>query len=604
MSDFLLQINQSQGARDLVKLMQGTYAHRHPEGKMFQFPWGKLGVLDERFGQNVFELGGTVVAWVGDPVNRISTGFLQALVDCASQARTESKNSATVRTGSVLDQLNGSFSFIVADAQGFSVITDPMNYVQVYSAFDQNGNIVSVGTHSDLVAKIAGQAGALDLTSLGEFLNSGTPLFPNTVYQNVKELYPGSLYGIAISGQAPRLSRRVYWTPPAEVQGNYDERALADELREVLLTIVRARCQVRNVGVFLSGGLDSRLIMAAVPPDVECVGLTFSNNPNRETRTAQKVADCYHREWVPLLRDKDYLADCLKDSVRLIGCEYEWTCGQVIGVAPALAKLNLDVILEGTLFNDYFTAFCAREWQPKKRLGGLLPSHYRKTDWNYLNQISNFCRSNFRRELVGAMEERRKQTYDLLADTQRGSVAEWLEIYPFTQDPSVGYYPAERRTLPVRLAAMDRRALDFSFRCPIELKLGSRLYKKAVCSIYGNGNNIPNANDGVRPGSSHLSRLAQRGIHELKRKGTRQWAQLRGRAEVPHSWHDYQRYWRESAKLRKLCVEYGPNLDKFDGLLFEGRGRDLLAQTDLHWEYGFRLLQLAVWQETIRGYSF
>jgi hypothetical protein len=72
---------------------------------------------------------------------------------------------------------------------------------------------------------------------------------------------------------------------------------------------------------------------------------------------------------------------------------------------------------------------------------------------------------------------------------------------------------------------------------------------------------------------------------------------------VPHSWHDYQGYWRESVKLRQLCLEYGWNLDEFDGVLFKGCGRDLLERTDLHWEYGFRLLQLAVWRDLIRGYA-
>ena len=201
------------------------------------------------------------------------------------------------------------------------------------------------------------------------------------------------------------------------------------------------------------------------------------------------------------------------------------------------------------------------------------------------------------------MTERRHATYEKFADPKRGSVAEWMEIYPFTQDPTVGYYPAERRTLPVRLVAMDRRALDFSFRCPIELKLGSRLYKKAACSIYGKGNEIPNANDGVRPASGHWSRLTQRAVHETSRKVGRIRAQLNGGEHVQHSWHNYQRYWRESPRLKQLCQEYGPNLDEFDGSFLAGDGRKLLNNPELHWEYGFRLLQLAVWRQIIRSYS-
>ena len=74
-----------------------------------------------------------------------------------------------------------------------------------------------------------------------------------------------------------------------------------------------------------------------------------------------------------------------------------------------------------------------------------------------------------------------------------------------------------------------------------------------------------------------------------------------GQTRVPHSWHDYQRYWRESVKLRELSRQYGHRLDEFDGMLFAGRGRELLNNPELHWEYGFRLLQLAVWRELTAG---
>jgi asparagine synthase (glutamine-hydrolysing) len=604
MSDFLLTLGQGGGAADLAKMAQSIYPGRHPESRRFEFPWGSLAVLEERFGNNIYHANGAVVAWVGDLLTTTSEKFFEDLLSFTKDVRNRpGTGEGSKLSHATLDLLNGSFAFMIADARGFSVITDLMNYVQVYMASDEQGHILSVGTHPDLVASVGGQAAKLDLTSVGEFLNAGTPLFPNTVYSNVKELSPGSIYSVAVSNQGQRTNRGIYWVPPYEVRTGYDEGVLAEELRNVLLSIVRSRCEVGKAGVFLSGGLDSRLIMAAVPESVECVGLTFSNNANRETRTAKRVAACYNREWLLLSREQEYLADCLVDAVKLTGCEYEWTCAQVIGVAKQVESLNLDVILEGTLFNDYFTAFCAREWQLEKRWGGLLPSQYRTIPWNYLDQIAGFCRRNLSGKILGLMQQRRQKTYHTLADPKRGSPAEWMEIYPFSQDPSVGYYPAERRTLPIRLAAMDRRALDFSFRCPIELKLGGRLYRQVARTIYGNGNRIPNANDGVRPDSGHWSRLIQRGVHELKRKGNKFIGQLRGRAEIPHSWHDYQRYWRESAKLRQLCHEYGPNLDEFDGLLIEGRGRDLLASTDLHWEFGFRLLQLAVWRKLTRRYT-
>jgi hypothetical protein len=603
MSDFFIQVKPGATANPLLALARAPYSHRRPDGKGFVFPWGSVAVLEERFGKNIFVIKGTLVAWVGDLIADVSEPFLESLLAGVLELRSGNvETGPALRSHPAFARLNGCYAFVIADAQGFSVITDPMNYVQAYLATDDRGAITAVGTHPDLTAKIGGQVSALDLVSVGEFLNAGTPLFPNTVYRNVKELHPGSVFTVTLATQGQRLNRDVYWSPPDESRNGTSGAALAEELRDILLSIVRARCQGRT-GVFLSGGLDSRLIMAAVPRDVECVGLTFSNHPNRETRTAQRVAACYGREWNLIVREPDYLANCLLDSIKLTGCEYDWICAQVIGVARDLAKLDVNVILEGTLFNDYFTAFCARDWRHHKHWGGFLPNRFEKAGWNYVDQITPVWRGHFSGDLLGLMRERRQHTWQAFADPRRGSAAEWMEIYPFTQDPTVGYWPAERRTLPVRLVAMDRRALDFSFRCPIEYKLGSRLYKKAACKIYGKGNRIPNANDGVRPNSSHWSRLGQRAVHEAKRRSARLVNQLRGRSQVPHSWHDYPRYWRENARMKQFCQQYGPNLDDFSGTLFAGNGRELLTGGTLSWDNGFRLLQLAVWRELVRGYT-
>ncbi|MHC4808163.1 MAG: hypothetical protein ACYTBX_18175, partial [Planctomycetota bacterium] len=71
---------------------------------------------------------------------------------------------------------------------------------------------------------------------------------------------------------------------------------------------------------------------------------------------------------------------------------------------------------------------------------------------------------------------------------------------------------------------------------------------------------------------------------------------------VQGSWHDYQKYWRESEKLDQLRQQYGANLNQFDGILFKDSGQELLENKDLDWHYGFRLLQLAVWLGIIGEY--
>lgn len=603
MSDFLVSMGKQYSGSDLLRLIKRPYPEHGPVGKYFDFPWGSVAILKERLANNIFEAGGAVIGWVGDLLTAISEQSLDALLKYKRFKGLRPDASAYFESDGFVQSLNGAYAVLFAHDEGFSVITDLANFIQVYSGADRSGNLASVGTHPDAVASASAEELCLDMVSLGEFLSAGTPIFPNTAYEHVKELNPATFYNIDMTAKKAEIRSFPYWSPPKELRQSYDEREHAKELEGILLSIVGDRCMGKRVGVFLSGGLDSRLIMAAIPRTFDCVGLTFCNYPNRETWTAKRVADCYRRDWFMFVRDAEFLADCMIDAIKFTGCEYEWVSAQLIGHGRDVSDLDLSVILEGTLFNDYFKAYCACDWTLQKRMGGLLPSTYRRKRYDYVNSLPEYWQKNLTNETVEQIKARRKAFFEERAEFGRGSVAEWLGVYPFSQDCTIGYWPAERRVLPVRLVAMDKRVLDFTFSCPIELKLGGRILILAARHIYGPGARIPNANDGVRPGSGHWSRLAQRTVRKLQDRTTDVLERLGKKPRVQHSWHDYPKYWKESRKLADLIQQYGANLQAFDGRLFKGRGLDLLKSEDTGWRDGFRLLQLAVWIDIIKEYK-
>jgi hypothetical protein len=149
---------------------------------------------------------------------------------------------------------------------------------------------------------------------------------------------------------------------------------------------------------------------------------------------------------------------------------------------------------------------------------------------------------------------------------------------------------------------MDRRILDLVFKCPFELKLGGRLFTQAAMKVYGPGAKIPSANDGVRPGSGHFWRVIQRAIRKSHDRAVSILEKLGKEPKIQHSWHDYQKYWRESTKLDELREQYGSNLDQLDGVLFKQSGLALLQSKDTAWQCGFCLVQLAVWLGVIKEY--
>lgn len=607
MCDFLVSLGKRHSGKDLLNLIKKPYGSRAPEGKFFDFSWGSIAVLFDQIAnnKNILARNGLACCWIGDLVMADFDRSFERLIKRITELNKCGEVKAnSLRTDGTFEKLNGAFVILIAGEEVLSIITDPLDFTPVFIA-KKKGGIAALGTHPDLVATISGNSSKLDRVSVGEFINIGTPSFPNTMYENVKQLRAGSVHRLKLQGnQQMAPKEHTYWQPPKEMREGYNEneKELAEELAESFLAAVRDRCRARGAGVLLSGGLDSRLIMASVPPDLECMGFTFCDYPNREMRTAQKIAKCYNRRWYPLVRDKEYIGNNIVDTVMFTGCEYDWIHAHSLGFEDVINSSGVDVVFNGAWVGCFLRAPLADEWIQVNRLGGILPAKYRRETFEYVNKLTPFLLQNVKKPVVEQVRARRQSFYKETVEAGRGSLAEWLEENPITQRPEISAWAVERRVFPARSVGVDKRLLDFSFRCPVELKLGNRIFLKAALNVYGPSVNIADANDGVRPGSSHWPGLAQRAVRKFQDRTGRILARLGKEPRVQHSWHDYQKYWQESNKLAQLISEFGSNLDEFDGQVFEGYALDLLKRKDIDWRSGFRLLQLAVWRGITKGY--
>jgi asparagine synthase (glutamine-hydrolysing) len=606
MSDFIVSIGKKWTGDDLLNLLKCPYGERAPEGQCFDFGWGTAAVLKERiaYNKNIVTRNRTTLAWVGDLVTDMSNGYIDALISRIENIRdSEQHEVCSLESDEIFKKLNGAFAIVLFQETGFSIVTDLLNYTQVYAGQNKDGTIASVGTQPDIVAGI-GDCCDFDTVSLGEYLNSGRATFPNTMYLNVKQLEPGSLYIVSAQKNGEvEITGSKYWSPPKELTGTVNENELAADMRKSFLSAVEDRSVGKKVAVSLSGGLDSRLIIASVPRQVDCIALTFCDEINREARTARKIAKCFGRPWYPLYRDKEYVGDTAVQTIRLTGCESDWVHAHGVGFAEAIESEGITELLSGTWVGCFLRAYCAEDWNQVKHAAGILPAVYKKTPYEYVDKLTPFSKQHLSNHILKQIHSRRQIFYEKTVDLERGSIAEWLEVNPITQGPEIAEWSAERRLLPMRLVGADRRLLDIAFKTPTALKLGNRIFFMAAMDIYGKAAHIPSANDGVRPGSGHWWRLLQRAVRKFQDRTTRILEKLGKEPKIQHSWHDYPKYWRESGKLRELIREYGANLEQFDGILFKESGQDLLVRKDLHWQDGFRLLQLAVWKGLVKDYK-
>lgn len=99
----------------------------------------------------------------------------------------------------------------------------------------------------------------VELGKIVEFLNFGYLPFANSIYQGVNQVTPGSFVTFTSSG----IVEKSFWNFDAPALEQPDTKDLLNHSKSLLLDSVAARIpKEREFGIYLSGGIDSALILA------------------------------------------------------------------------------------------------------------------------------------------------------------------------------------------------------------------------------------------------------------------------------------------------------------------------------------------------------
>ena len=172
----------------------------------------------------------------------------------------------------------GMFAFAIADTDTGTVILarDRLGIKPLYLA-ETPGRLRFASSLQSLL-----QAGdvdtSLDKVALHHYFSfhSVVPA-PHTIYHGIRTLPPATVRIITPDG---RSTERRYWTPnfePDEARADWDEQRWQHELLDSLRTSVRRRMVADvPVGVLLSGGIDSSLVVALLAEQGQRDLATFS----------------------------------------------------------------------------------------------------------------------------------------------------------------------------------------------------------------------------------------------------------------------------------------------------------------------------------------
>lgn len=292
-----------QGAEEALKRAVGILQHRGPDGNGFYFSkevglgHSRLAIIDLQTGEQPLsnEDGSLVLIVNGEFYNykELNQGLLQN----GHRLKTKTDSETFIHLyedlsiSEALGRLNGMWALALWDDRKKRLILarDRAGKKPLYYSCNNDGLLFA----SEIKALLAFPDVdlAINEMALALYLKYGYIPAPYSIYKSIYK-FPAASYGVYENGQ---LKIRPYWHLPDKLDCDRSEAEWTEELAAVLDDAVRLRL-VSDVplGVFLSGGIDSSLIVSHMVDHVKgrvrtfCIG--FNEPSYDESLHAETVA--------------------------------------------------------------------------------------------------------------------------------------------------------------------------------------------------------------------------------------------------------------------------------------------------------------------------
>jgi asparagine synthase (glutamine-hydrolysing) len=306
--------------RGLLERMRDLIAHRGPDGAGLYLGPGvglghrRLSIVDVAQGQQPMYSQDRrfVIVYNGEVFNHpaLKTELEAAGVRYRTHSDTETVLHLYERMGErAVERMRGMFALAIWDSleRRLFLARDRYGVKPLYYAHRLDGTLIFGSEIKALLPALDSRPG-LNREALPDFLANHAPSSEATLFTGIMRLAPGH----TLTWQDGRISIRRYWDVPianareGPRPGSSAERALITEFGERFTEAVRLRLMSDvPLGMFLSGGIDSAAITAAmatlVKEPIRTFSVAFAEREANELEYARLVATAYrteHRETV------------------------------------------------------------------------------------------------------------------------------------------------------------------------------------------------------------------------------------------------------------------------------------------------------------------
>ncbi|RMH30771.1 MAG: hypothetical protein D6692_01130 [Planctomycetota bacterium] len=400
--------------------------------------------------------------------------------------------------------LSGMFAAFEFDPSGVSVLTDRMGFRPVYVVRDAEGRARAMGTDAEAVALAGGVWRSIDEVSVAELFVHNFITFPYTTREGMTELDPASI--TRVDGADRSVRTRVLWEPTEP--DRFDD---ASKMRARIIAAMReagsdltAGC--RRVGVLLSGGIDSRAVLASMPEGLDLAALTYVTRENNEVHIAKRLASIAGVEHIAVRRGEDFYPNLLARGLSLLGCELRGNCHGLCLVDNGLNE-QFDAIIGGqlsdTFLKDHFmdapSRMRARPASPIQKLRHALFGH--PADRARASRNHTTGRHLHEPQLTEPMRarvaERRERRLAEVARVRPTTAAMWTRFWPCSRQDDSAHTLGNARFAWSDTLFAHSGVVEVMRDLSPECRVDGRVANAAFAELCGPLASVENANTGL-----------------------------------------------------------------------------------------------------------
>ena len=267
-----------------MALMSDAIRHRGPDGEGQSFDASRrIGLVHRRLAiQDPSEAGAQPMRSASDRFELVYNGEIYDFLELRAELeiaghRFRGKSDTEVLLAGfdawgiepTLKRVDGMFAFAVIDRREGRLILARDQAGQKPLLLAVAGKCIAFASDlralEALPAPFAHQLSGINENAFRWYLANGAVPWPFSIRPGVEHVPPGGLIEIDLEGG--RIDRRRWWTPPTEFLDDADDQSGAEDdtnqVLEALRSSVHRQCRSdRPIGVFLSAGLDSRIVAA------------------------------------------------------------------------------------------------------------------------------------------------------------------------------------------------------------------------------------------------------------------------------------------------------------------------------------------------------